>query len=354
MRAHLLVALVCTLAYAAASCDRDHDERPPTLDSVPRPAAGGSTTPSLDASVALDGGATAVTLVNDIPAPQGLAVSGTTVFFTSGTIAGDGGTTTTIGSVPTTGGAVVPLVSGPAFPTEILDVNGVLVWIDRGRSVTTGAVFKLDPATAIASQISAPLNTPTAIASDGTCVYIASTFESGGVSIDRVTLATGTPFSVTTVVGDFTSAGMVIDSRNAYFVGASLAGGVVYSVPLTGGPAEPLFSTNGGTLGDVAVAAGNVYWTLDTPAAGSAQIFTIPIAGGPAVVLAAMQPHASRLAAGSTSLFWTTGADGEVIGAPLGGGATAVVASGLNGAFHLAAADALYVTTATGIVKIPL
>lgn len=352
MRAHLLLALVCTLAGALASCDND-DSRPPTLDHAPTPMAGGATVPGVDASAAGDGGTNPVILVDNIPAPQGLALSDTTVFFTSGTIVGDGAATATIGSVPKTGGTVVPLISGPAFPTEILDVGGVLVWIDRGKSVETGAVFKLDPTTGVASQISAPLETPTAIASDGTFVYVASTFQSGGVSIDRVTLASGTPFSVTTVLGDFTSAGMVIDSRNAYFVGASLAGGVVYSVPLTGGPAEPLFSTNGGTLGDVAVTAGNVYWTLDTPAAGGAAIFSIPIGGGAAVTLAAAQPHAARLSFDSASLFWTTGVDGEVISAPLGGGATTVVASGLNGAFHIAAADALYATTATGIVKIP-
>jgi hypothetical protein len=338
------------LAFVGAFASCTNLDLPAAIDSAPPPVGVGSTNGV--ATTVVDGGTSAgtgaVALVDGIPMPHGLALSDTSVLFTSGTRSA-----AVIASVPKTGGVVTPLVVGAVFPTELLDVNGVLVWIDLGTSVEAGAVFKLDPATGATTQISAPLDSPSAIASDGTFVYIASNFESGGVSIDRVPLAGGPDFSVTTVLGDFTSAGMVIDSQNAYFVGVSLAGGVLYSVPLTGGPADTLFSTNGGTFGDVAVTGGNVYWALDTPALGGATIFSIPIGGGAPTVLAATQPHAVRLAFDPASLFWTTGADGEVISAPLGGGATTVVASGLNSAFHIAApAEAIYVTTATGIVRI--
>jgi hypothetical protein len=333
------LAVVGTLA----SCS--HASRPSALDVSPNPAVGGSST--ADASTTGEAGTTGQALVDNISAPHGLALSSTDVFFSSGT------GTAAISSVPTAGGAVAPLVRGLTLPTELLLVNGLLVWIDLGSSAQAGAVFKLDPSTSVAAQISGPLQSPTAIASDGRYVYIASAFPSGGVSIDRVPLASGPPFSVTTVVGDFTPAGMVIDARYAYFVGKTLAGGAVYRVALTGGPAEALWSTNGGTLGAVAVTGAHLYWTLDAPNAGAATIFSVPITGGMAVALAAQQPHAERLAFDNVSLFWTTGTDGQVVRVPLSGGASDVVASGLGSALHIAVSDAVYVTTATGIVKIP-
>ncbi len=342
--------LVLALAVAGALVSCSNASRPPTLNQAPNPSAGGSS--STDASRG-EGGSTGEALVDNVPSPRGIALSASEVFFTSGAGSGDGGTAGTISSVPKAGGAVAQIVGGPALPTELLLVNGALVWIDLGSTAQAGAVFKLDASVSVATQISGPLQAPTAIASDGIYVYVASTFPSGGVSIDRVPLGAGPPFSVTTVVGDFTPSGMVIDSRYAYFVGATLAGGVLYRVVLTGGPAEALWSTNGGTLGDVAVTAGHVYWTLDAPNAGAAKIFSLPTGGGTTVALAVQQPHAVRLAFDSANLFWTTGADGEVIRAPLGGGVASVVASGLGSALNIAAGDAIYVTTATGIVKIP-
>lgn len=340
--------LVFAIAVVAALASCSNASRPPTLNQAPNPASGGSS--NADASTQGGGGPTGQALVDNIPAPRGITLSNTDVFFSSGT--GAAGAAATISSVPKSGGAVAQVIGGPALPTELLLVNGVLVWIDLGSFAQAGAVFKLDSSTSAVTQISGPLQSPTAIASDGIFVYITSTFPSGGVSIDRVPLGAGPPFSVTTVVGDFTSSGMVIDSRYAYFVGASLAGGALYRVALTGGPAEALWSTNGGTLGAVAVTAGHVYWTLDAPNAGAATIFSLPTSGGMTVALASQQPHAVRLAFDSANLFWTTGADGEVIGAPLGGGVASVVASGLGSALHIAAGDAIYVTTATGIVKI--
>lgn len=340
----LVFAVACTLA----SCS--NGSRPAPLEVASNPGTGGSSNP--DASVG-GGVTTGQGLVDNIPTPHGIALSDTDVFFTSGTGTADGGAGATISSVPKAGGAVVTLVTGPALPTELLLVNGVLVWIDLGSSAQAGAVFKFDPSTSLATQISGPLQTPTAIASDGIFVYIASTFPSGGLSIDRVPLAAGPPFSLTIVPGDFTPSGMVIDSQNAYFVGATLAGGVLYRVALTGGSAEALWSTNGGTLGAVAVTAGHVYWTLDGSNAGAATIFSLPTTGGMPVAIAAQQPHAVRLAFDADNVFWTTGSDGEVIRAPLAGGATSVVASGLSSSLHIAAGDAVYATTATGIVKIP-
>jgi hypothetical protein len=352
MRSPWLLALASVTIAAAgvAACKNEH--RPPVSNTV-------ATTPPTVTPGVGDGGAdggTAGALFTTTRRPRAIAVDDTSIFvsFPRGT-SPDGGTLDGAIVIAPRGGGEPATLLGGGSPTELLRVGTFLVWIDEGTAVGTGSVNVVELGTGTPHAVLGNLETPTAIATDGTRVFVTSRGPSLGITIDSAPLAGGLAQNLTTtLVGEIAPAGIALDTQNAYFVGQSRFGGTLFRVPLTGGPAEVLWTPPSGTPGDVLVADARAFVTLDA-AGDTSSIVAVPVGGGSATPLVAGLNHPSRLGVSGTSLYWTN--EDATVGAVLRAAIdvatpdVVVLASRIDSPHAIAIADGVYVTASAPNAK---
>lgn len=355
MRSPWLLA-VAALAIAGASAGGCKEaDRPPVTDLAVSPPTKGA--PTGDAGG--QNGVAGALFTTSAP-PRTIAVDDTSIFvsFARGTAPDGGAFEGSIAVAPRSGGVPQTLVSGGS-PTELLRAGTSLVWIDEGTAVGTGSVNAVElTAGATVRTLLANLETPTAIATDGTRIYISSRGPSLGITIDSVPIAGGLAQNLTTtLVGEIAPSGIALDAKNVYFVGVSPFGGSLFRVPLAAGPAEIIWTPASGTPGDVVVTDGRAFVTLEAPGSTSS-IVAVPVDGGPATAFASGQLHPARLAFADGNLYWTNqdAALGAVLRASIAVAAPEVITlrSPIDSPHAIAVTDAVYVTAsapnATGAV----
>jgi hypothetical protein len=353
MRSPWLLA-VLSVAIAAASLGAcKNTDRPPGSDTI-------GTAPPSAANPSTDGGTqtgVAGALFTTSTTPRAIAVDGASIYvsFPRGTSPDGGAFDGSIAIAPRSGGQPTTLVSGGS-PTELLRVGKFLVWIDEGAAVGTGAVYAVELAAgATPRALLGNLETPTAIATDGTRIFVASRGPSNGITIDSVPVAGGLAQNLaTTLVGEIAPAGIALDAKNVYFVGVSPFGGTLFRVPLAAGPAEVVWTPPSGSPGDVVVADGRAFVTLEG-AADTSSIFAIPVDGGSPAALVTGLNHPARVAVADGNIYWTNqdAARGEVLRASIGVATPDVTTlrSGIDSPHAIAVADAVYVTASAPDAK---
>jgi hypothetical protein len=121
--------------------------------------------------------------------------------------------------------------------------------------------------------------------------------------------------------------GMAIHSDHLYVIEGSSPGigqGVMLAIPVAGGAASTLASTN--AAWGVAVGPSAAYWTsLDV----NAGVTSVPLTGGAVRPIAPGDDYG--IAVTSTSIYWLQENPGALLMAPLDGGAVATVVSGVVG-----------------------
>jgi hypothetical protein len=157
---------------------------------------------------------------------------------------------------------------------------------------------------------------------------------SGGA---HVTLATGQDFPES----------LVVDDTNVYWANGGTTGrpngyATVMKVAKSGGGGPVKLATASAIASgiQIAVEAGNVYWTLTVCSSASGassctgSVNRIPMAGGPSVTLASNLYAPGPIAVDSTHIYWVyeaTGAhtpDASIMRMPTGGGTPVVLATG--------------------------
>jgi hypothetical protein len=123
---------------------------------------------------------------------------------------------------------------------------------------------------------------------------------------------------------------LVVDDTNAYFANCA-SGGVVMSVPLSGGAPVTLASGPGCPV-SLAIADKSLYVAgVGLAGADGGDILGLPLAGGSPKVLASGGSAPVGVAVDGTSVYWTA-SDGSLTKVPIVGGAPVVLASGPKGA----------------------
>jgi hypothetical protein len=161
---------------------------------------------------------------------------------------------------------------------------------------------------------------------DATNAYLANT----AGQIVAVPLAGGRPKILYTVSAAYNDAlALALDSTHVYFAG----GGVVGSVPKTGGNATILVSGEEESLGFAATSSA-LYWaesfTSDGPASAmSGVLHTVSVTGGSVEAVASGLPILLGLVTDGTNLYWL--GNDTIESVPVGGGTPTVLASNVEG-----------------------
>jgi hypothetical protein len=173
---------------------------------------------------------------------------------------------------------------------------------------------------------------------DGTGLVLVDDSEHGGALV-RVDIASG---DVTTLfqgsaphqmLGDSIAA----DATRFYFSIDDEGTQQVFALPRAGGAPVPL--TPKGTVGVIAVNATHLYWNDGN---GEMQA---PLQGGAGTPIPGIDPG-SAFAVDDDTMYWArshAGGTGDIVSAPVAGGAPTVLATGLGSPIHLSlGSDALY------------
>jgi hypothetical protein len=323
---------------------------------------GGRSTGGGSGSSAGDGGITA--LATSLFNPQGIALSASQVYWTStGTYLADGGGPIDAGTLPAgsgpggvgqvnrVGGITSFAVEDLEAPTSLLYSNGALYWaqgLSGGASIEAFAIGGSAVKTSVDDQ-----QLPLAIAMNSTALFWSSG-SGAGLSVTTASLSGTSQRSLGSESGDYAAGGLTVDSTSVY-VAASVGGltGAVFSVPLNGGSFTKLWSGGEGPASDVAASFGRLYWTINA-GGGAGEVLTMPTTGGAVTTLAAGVENPVHLVVDSTTVYFTSDtAAGALLSVPTTGGTVSVLAAGLDYPSALAVDDAVYLTTATAILKVP-
>lgn len=165
---------------------------------------------------------------------------------------------------------------------------------------------------------------------DATNAYWVDT--ASGDEIVKATLAGGAPSVLASglMVGEDLASPVLLDATNAYWV--DLSGGApptaIHKTPLGGGAGVSL-AGGSYTITEWVIDATNVYYFTD-----AGDVMSAPLAGGATTTIATGQATSSNiggLAVDATNLYWAIydPTNGKIIKMPRGGGATTTLASGL-------------------------
>lgn len=252
------------------------------------------------------GGAPAL-LASDPNLPARLLLDGGDLYWTS-----------TFGNaivkVPTAGGSTSSVYTNEVQPWGLDKIGGTLVWTSNGATnriraaILPGAPVDLTTSTGTATEL---------VVADNSVFFM--NLPSGLDEICSTPLAGGpvTVLATTNISSLVGNAGLAVDSTHVYWAtGLTSAAGYVARVPRTGGAVEILAPMQDEPT-DVAVDGNYVYWaeqgdwTPPTPPTG--KIRRMLKTGGPILDLAkGVQP--SRIAVGSTHVFWTHPVQGQNMG----------------------------------------
>jgi hypothetical protein len=250
--------------------------------------------------------------------------------------------------VPLGGGTPMPLLS-PA-PTPSVTGSGAVALAGTVLYWTTGGgqqVFSVPTAGGAATPVSTTENDPEAITSDGTHAYWTDStrirYASAGAASPMtlpVTSEAGTPFDTPT--------GIAVDNAFVYWSNRGGHGtATIWRVDKTAGGAAKLVQSGADPIQGLALDATNAYFTTFY---GTGGVYSVPVGGGPATALSTSETSPSKIVSDASALYWLDGL--RVRKLLKGGGATAVtlvsyagalqakVAAG--GSFTDLAADATY------------
>jgi len=242
--------------------------------------------------VPLDGGP--ATSIASSPAPSGLAVASTGVYWTDDD--GDGGT---ILSIAKSGGTVTTLASGLPSPGPIVVQGSAVYWASApsgGAVCDAGcAPSLLTVATtggAVSTLYSGPSSSFTdAIVAHGSSVYL-STSDGRIVDVpDDGGAAKLLRYELTS------NQGIAADDADVYWVNSA---GNVMKMPLDGGTATVLAYSQ--QSGSIAVDSTGVYWP--NSANGTGTLMTVHAGGGTPVTIAAGLGYPQGVALGPSNVYW--------------------------------------------------
>jgi len=351
------LAWIGAALLAISGCGPTDAVPPPSVMIGKQPTTGNGPGPGSGS----DGGVTALAI--GLYNPQGIALSPSQVFWTStGTYVADGGGPIDAGTLPAgsgpggigqvnrTGGITSFAVDHLEAPTTLLYSNGALYWAQGpsgGASIAAFAIGGSAVKTSVDDQ-----QVPLAIATNGTALFWSSA-SGAGLSVTTASLSGTSQRSLGSASGDYAPGGLTVDSTSVY-VAASVGGltGAVFSVPLSGGKFTTLWSGGEGPASDVASSSGRLYWTINA-SGGAGEVLSMPATGGVVTTLVAGLDNPVHVVVDSTTVYFTTNAAaGALLSVPTAGGTASVLASGLDYPSALAVDDAVYLTTATAILKV--
>lgn len=188
------------------------------------------------------------------------------------------------------------------------------------------------------------------IAIDATNAYWAdlSSNQTPTSTVSKVPLAGGSPSVVYSFPG--VAGGIAVDATNLYLT--DTVGGEVTSVPLSGGAATKLATTQYGEKPSfITLDAANVYWRNDT----SGAVMEVPKSGGTPTTISAGPPcpyPGAPIAVDANNVYW--GAPGAVMTVAKSGGTPSKLASltGVPTGLALDSANVYYTTEAGQAMKV--
>jgi hypothetical protein len=218
--------------------------------------------------------------------------------------------------VPKAGGGVTTLAADQTLPYGIA-VDATNVYYATNNTSSGVAQVKKVPLAGSSTPTVLSGQFAYGLALSGTTLFV------GSVDIAAIPTAGGSP---TLLVTGQNYPLLAADASNVYWV---TTGGVVASVPITGGKMTTLASSQSPATSGIAVDASNVYFTDSS--AGT--VLSVPITGGGVTTLASGQTNPLSVASAGGYVYWTnrTGL-GAVMKVAVGGGTppTAIATGQIN------------------------
>lgn len=311
-----------------------------------RPIGGGGGGAS-DAST--EGGAP-TTLLSGQTNLRAIATDSSWVYFAS---ASDGATAKSgsVRRVSKLGGVVQELATGLDSPYGLFLFGGELIYSTPDPTSFAGTIQAVAIAGGTPRTVVTGTGAASWLANDGAFVYFPTTFGGTGVSIERAPLGGGTSQIVAQLAGALVPHGIVVSQGWAYFA-ATGAGGGIYRAAVTGGGVEPLDQESGNFSG-ITLAAGRLWVTDDIASKG--RLVSIPTGGGALRVDVTDIEHPTHVATDGAWIYFTAyGSAGAVAALSIADPTTLkILALDLPFPWDLAVDDAVYVTVADGVIRIP-
>lgn len=228
-----------------------------------------------------DGAAACVSeiLTTGLTRPNDLRVDGGFVYWTEAGIGAENGS---IKRMPVAGGAVTTVAANQDAPYGIAVRGSTVYWTTNDINNDFFGDLRSAPITSVnvtPTIIASAQPGPTLVTTDGTFVYWANTGSTPASytdgSINKAPLAGGP--SVVVAANQAAAQGVTVDANNIYWTGAGVnfANGFVRSMPLAGG-AITTYATNQSIPVGIAVSAQTIFWAVSGAPGPSVQ--SIPIA----------------------------------------------------------------------------
>jgi len=284
------------------------------------------------------------TLTSELNA-RGVSLAGGYAYVT---VQNTGAATGTLSRVATLGAAPEDLVPDLTEPWAVVASPTHVTFSTVRGSDGGGGVYDLVLGTTTVTTLAAATVDAYGLATDVSNAYF--TDSSAGLGVERRALS-GTGAERIASSGMLTAGNALVLSGTDLFVAA--ANGVVYTAPVAGGVLEPLDVPLAYPLADLVVIGSTIYAALDAATPNGA-IVTFPRAGGAAQTYVGSLDHPAHLATDGIRLYWTSPTAGTVSSVSLTiASDVQTVATNLTTPLAIAVADAVYVTTADALLKLP-
>ncbi len=262
------------------------------------------------------------TLASSLATPWGVAIAGTSVYWTN---SGDG----TVMTLPVAGGVTpTTLANGQGTPLGIALDAADAYWVDGAGGIILQCA--LSGCGGVPRVLASGRTSPWGVAVDSTSAYWTE-----GTAIARAALTDAT----LTPVGTDPKAAypVAVDGVSAYWGDAV---GSVYKCAVAGCSTPTILASTvlKGAVQGLVIDAGNVYWTNRDVGA----VAMVPKSGGTTTVLASSLSSPIGIAVDATTVYWANSGDGTVMKIPIAGGSAVTIATGQSGPFGVAV-DSSYV-----------
>ncbi len=231
---------------------------------------------------------------------SGIAVDGTSVYWVAGT---SDASTGTIMKVPVGGGTPTTLASRPGAPAHLAVDASYIYWAEQAP----GAIMKVPLAGGPPTLLAAALPVPWQIAIDDADVYWM------GQGLMKAPKVGGAAIELTPRLPMLPTAALVVNATNVYFTSGP-PGGVagVSTIPSQGGTATVVYADPSETFappGPIAIDATRAYW-----ADASNAVYSVPLSGGTATTLATGQNNVVAIAVDDAAVYWLVNGNGTLGG----------------------------------------
>lgn len=244
---------------------------------------------------------------------------------------------------PRGGGAAIQVDAGCA--TSIAFDADHVFWIDTrhapiesqgslwSRSRAEGTNTKLAEAPNFLGVTAGPL---------GVYAVVLTALGPGPTSVLAYTSSGGSPRTLLTSSGGGLQGPIAADGANVYLVSTTHSTNDVLQIPVAGGPAVVLASLPG-FVSEIAIDANRLYWIGDDPPSDTSTLMSVPLSGGIPTPLV-QDGLQTSFAVDSSHLYWNDPTSQSIKKMPLGGGAslTLVTHPGIAGAIALDSSSLYY------------